>query len=155
MTATGSGRPSRSASLAGWAALTEMNARRDDGADARLLTLPPDLRSIRAAREFVARWCASAGLSPERCDDALLLTSELVTNAVLHGRSEVCVEVEELQGLFRISVFDENSRHPAAVAEDPDALDGRGLALVEALAERWGVEDRRLGKAVWFELARP
>ncbi len=37
--------------------------------------------------------------------------------------------------------------------EDPDALDGRGLALVDALSEQWGVEDRPLGKAVWFDVA--
>ena len=134
-----------------------MNTRRGGGPDAQglaLLTLSPELRSVRAARHFVGERCRAAGLSAERCEDALLLTSELVTNAVLHGRSEVCVEVEELGRLVRVSVFDENSRHPARVAEDPDALDGRGLALVDALAERCGVEDRPLGKAVWFELGR-
>ena len=134
-----------------------MNTRRDRGSPgtgAALLTLPPELRSIRTARLFVGEHCRLAGLSPERCDDALLLASELVTNAVLHGRSEVCVEVEERGAVLRVSVLDENSRHPAPVAEDPDALDGRGLALVEALSQRWGVEDRPLGKAVWFELAR-
>ena len=134
-----------------------MSTRRDRGpgrAGAVLLTLPPERRSIRTARSFVGERCRAARLSPERCDDALLLASELVTNAVLHGRSDVCVEVEERGAVVRISVFDENSRHPAPVAEDPDALDGRGLALVEALAERWGVEDRPLGKAVWFEVVR-
>jgi anti-sigma regulatory factor (Ser/Thr protein kinase) len=118
------------------------------------LTLPPDLSSVGAARAFVAERCARAQLSGQRCDDALLLTSELVTNAVLHGRSEVCVEVEVLRATVRISVFDENSRHPSPVSEDPDALDGRGLALVDAVAERWGVDDRPMGKAVWFELGR-
>lgn len=92
-------------------------------------------------------------MSDERRDDALLLTSELVTNAILHGRSGVTVEVEVGANSVRISVFDENSRHPAPVTEDPDALDGRGLALVDALSEQWGVEDRPLGKAVWFDVA--
>jgi anti-sigma regulatory factor (Ser/Thr protein kinase) len=119
-----------------------------------LLSLPPELGAIREARVFVGKRCAEAALTPGRCDDALLLTSELVTNAVLHGRSDVCIEVEVLDPVVRISVFDENSRHPAPVGEDPDALDGRGLALVDALAERWGVEDRPLGKAVWFEIRR-
>jgi anti-sigma regulatory factor (Ser/Thr protein kinase) len=119
-----------------------------------VITLPAELRSIRTARTFVGERCQEASLSDERRDDALLLTSELVTNAILHGRSEVCVEVEDRGPVLRISVFDENSRHPQQVDEDPDALDGRGLALVDALARSWGVEDRRLGKAVWFELAR-
>lgn len=117
------------------------------------LPLPGDARAVRRARRFVAEHCAALGLTPERCDDAVLLTSELVTNAVLHGRSDVCLELLDSHGVVRVSVGDENSRRPAAVAQDAAALDGRGLALVDAVAQRWGVEDRPLGKAVWFELA--
>jgi anti-sigma regulatory factor (Ser/Thr protein kinase) len=116
------------------------------------LRLPAELASVRTARRFVAERCAVLGLSAERCDDALLLTSELVTNAVLHGRSEVQVEVSGSPQRVRIAVVDENSRHPHRVSQDPDALDGRGLALVDAVALGWGVEDRPIGKAVWFEL---
>ena len=119
-----------------------------------LITLPAELRSVRAARRFVQERCSDLELTERRCDDALLLTSELVTNAVLHGRSEVCVEISVAGGAVRISVLDENSRRPVPVPEDPDALDGSGLALVQAVATRWGVEERGLGKAVWFELAR-
>ena len=132
-----------------------MNATRDRGSGPvrpAVLTLPPELPSVRAARHFVQARCKDAGLSAECCDDALLLTSELVTNAVLHGRSEVCVEVTSTAELVRIAVLDENSRHPTVVTEDPDALDGRGLALVAAVAARWGVDDRPMGKSVWFEL---
>jgi anti-sigma regulatory factor (Ser/Thr protein kinase) len=116
--------------------------------------LPADLTSVRAARRFVAERCAALGLSGERCDDALLLTSELVTNAVLHGRSGVEVRLSTTARRVRIEVADENSRRPQPVPEDPDALDGRGLALVDAVALRWGVEARPIGKAVWFELER-
>lgn len=135
-----------------------MNAAHRSGpAGPAVLSLPAELQSVRAARQFVQARCAALRLTPERCDDALLLTSELVTNAVLHGRSEVCVEIEgEVDadgGVVRISVLDENSRRPAQVPQDPDALDGRGLALVHAIADRWGVEERPMGKAVWFELA--
>lgn len=133
-----------------------MKASRDRGSGRvrpAVLTLPPELPSVRAARRFVRDRCKEVGLTVDRCDDALLLTSELVTNAVLHGRSEVCVEVTSAERLVRIAVLDENSRHPTVVSEDPDALDGRGLALVAAVAVRWGVEDRPMGKSVWFELA--
>jgi anti-sigma regulatory factor (Ser/Thr protein kinase) len=133
-----------------------VNATRDRGSGPprpAVLTLPPELPSVRAARRFVQERCDGLGLSDERCDDALLLTSELVTNAVLHGRSEVCVEVTASAELVRIAVLDENSRHPAPVREDHDALDGRGLALVDAVASRWGVDDRPMGKSVWFELS--
>ena len=117
-----------------------------------MLRLPPALSSVHTARRYVADACVRGGLSPDRTNDALLLTSELVTNAVLHGRSEVSLEVV-LGVVLRVSVVDENSRHPTSVSEDPDALDGRGLALVDALAARWGVQDLAMGKAVWFELA--
>ena len=130
-----------------------MNAARD-GAGPAVLPLPAELTSVSAARRFVAEQCVALALAPERCDDALLLTSELVTTAVLHGRSDVCIEVEVRDDVLHVSVLDENSRHPTPVAEDPNALDGRGLALVEVVADRWGVDDRPLGKAVWFELSR-
>jgi anti-sigma regulatory factor (Ser/Thr protein kinase) len=132
------------------------SARRQSAGPGALASLQvgADLRAVRAARRFVRGHCAGAALAAEQCDDAVLLTSELVTNAVLHGRSEVCVEVRARDGALRVAVLDENSRRPAPVAEDPDALDGRGLALVDALADRWGVEERPIGKAVWFEVGR-
>ena len=134
----------------------EVDAARRSGAGRprpALLTLPAELVSVRAARRFVRQQCLALRLAAQRCDDAVLLTSELVTNAVLHGRSEVCVEVSGSGDGMRVAVLDENSRRPVMVAEDPDALDGRGLALVQAVADRWGVEERPIGKAVWFELS--
>jgi anti-sigma regulatory factor (Ser/Thr protein kinase) len=118
-----------------------------------LLTLPPSPTSVREARRFLLQRCPELGLHDERCDDALLLVSELVTNAVLHGRSDVCVELTRAHGRVRVAVLDENSRRPIPVREDPDALDGRGLALVDAVADRWGVDQRDYGKSVWFELS--
>ena len=114
------------------------------------LHLEPLPRLVSTAGAFVREHAPP--LAPETADVLVLLTSELVTNAVLHGRSEVCLEVEASSARLRVSVLDENSRRPVEVAEDPDALDGRGLALVGALAVRWGVEERSLGKAVWFEV---
>jgi anti-sigma regulatory factor (Ser/Thr protein kinase) len=134
-----------------------VNAEHDGGTGRpapRAVTLPAELPSVRAARRFVLSHCVALELTEERCDDALLLASELVTNAVLHGRSEVGLEVTADDDRLRVSVHDENSRHPVPVSEDPAALDGRGLALVDALAEQWGVEDLPMGKAVWFELSR-
>ena len=116
------------------------------------LTLPATLTSVRRARRFVRVHCAEIGVSVDVCDEVLLLASELVTNAVLHGRSDVCVEVGVVGRALRVAVLDDNSRRPAPVPQDPDALDGRGLALVAALASSWGVDDEVEGKAVWFEL---
>lgn len=116
------------------------------------LALPASLASVRRARQFVRDHCVDLGMSPDGCDEVLLLTSEVVTNAILHGRSEVRVEVSRVDVHVRVTVHDENSRRPVMVSQDPDALDGRGLALVAALASSWGVDDEAEGKAVWFEL---
>jgi anti-sigma regulatory factor (Ser/Thr protein kinase) len=85
-------------------------------------------------------------------DTALLLTSELVTNAVIHGHSDVQLQVCTNGGLLRVDVGDDNSRLPRRQPADPNALDGRGLAIVELLATRWGVDEEPIGKTVWFEL---
>ena len=123
--------------------------------DDAVVTLPAALQSVRLARTFMRERCAEHRLPAELCEDAVLLTSELVSNAVLHGRSEVELRVGREGRCLHVSVHDENSRHPARVREDPDALDGRGLTLVAALASSWGVQDDPTGKAVWFELVLP
>ena len=114
------------------------------------LTLPASLTSVRQARRFVLEQCQGFGMTT--CDEVVLLASELVTNAILHGRSDVRLEVACVDFHIRVTVHDENSRRPVMVSQDPDALDGRGLALVAALASDWGVDDEAEGKAVWFEL---
>jgi len=75
-----------------------------------------------------------------------------VTNAFTHGRSEARLSVTI--GLERIcvEVGDDNSRHPRRAAQDPDALDGRGLTILDMLAAGWGVRDDAYGKIVWFEI---
>lgn len=116
----------------------------------RQLCLPATLEAPAKARRFLADTFGSAGLSEDLVAIVLLLASELVTNAVVHGRSEVGLEVDAPGDLLRVSVHDENSRPPRIEDDDPDALDGRGMQLVDALAEQWGVEQRPIGKAVWF-----
>ncbi|MDP9101898.1 MAG: ATP-binding protein [Actinomycetota bacterium] len=119
---------------------------------AAVMTLPPEPRSVGAARRFVQHHCDVAHLDADSCENALLLTSELVTNAVLHGRSELSVEFSLGPHRVHVAVVDENSRLPVPVPEDRDALDGRGLVLVRAISSAWGVQERGLSKAVWFEL---
>lgn len=117
-----------------------------------VMTLPPEPRSVGAAREFVRLACVAAGFGEQVASDALLLTSELVTNAVVHGRSELCIEVAVEGARLHVAVSDDNSRLPVLVPQDSGALDGRGLVLVRALACEWGVHLRAGSKAVWFEL---
>jgi two-component sensor histidine kinase len=104
------------------------------------------------ARCFVFERCREAHLADETCDVLALLVTELVTNAVLHGRSDVGVELTRDSDDLRVAVTDENSRPPVVVDDDPDAPDGRGMVLVARLSKAWGVETRPYGKAVWFAL---
>ena len=88
----------------------------------------------------------------DRVDDALLAASELVTNAVLHGREPVAVHVLLSDVRLRVEVVDASAVSPSFSMLDPTAVTGRGLMLISAAADRGGVEPLRDGKAVWFEL---
>lgn len=114
-------------------------------------TLAASNRAPAEARRLLRQAVAPAGLSDSLVETMELLATELVTNAVLHGRSDVGLELH-LNGAVRVAVSDENSRIPHPVENDPDALDGRGLLLVSGLSSAWGVEERPIGKAVWFEV---
>ena len=83
----------------------------------------------------------------------MLLTSEVVTDAFIHGRSEARLSLTVAGDRVRIEVGDDNSRHPTPAEQDPDALDGRGLAILELLATDWGVRTEPYGKTVWFDIA--
>jgi anti-sigma regulatory factor (Ser/Thr protein kinase) len=113
---------------------------------------PSHPASSGAARRLVDR--ALTHLDDETRGLATLLTSEIVTNALIHGRAPVSVTALWSAVAVRVEVTDEGAQMPVRLAAGPDARQGRGLLIVEALAERWGAE--RLasgGKVVWFELS--
>jgi anti-sigma regulatory factor (Ser/Thr protein kinase) len=116
------------------------------------LHLPPEATSPRAARRFVddtlAEWaCADAS------DVVALLASELVTNALLHARSEVDLRVSRTPDALLVEVVDHSPVPPSPKHYRPEAETGRGLALIEALAAAWGVRPTdNGGKTVWFEV---
>ena len=81
-----------------------------------------------------------------------MLTSELVTNAVVHARTRVDVKVEVDTDHMRVEVADSDPRLPRPTDHRPDALGGRGLFLVQELASAWGTLTCPGGKVVWFTL---
>jgi anti-sigma regulatory factor (Ser/Thr protein kinase) len=123
------------------------------------LAIPGRPEHVRQARAFAAR--VLAGLGPA-AETAVLLTSELVTNAVRHSRSRApggtvtLVILEDRDGV-RIEVTDEGSDTGVPVVKaDTFASDGHGLMLVQSLAEQWGyLRSGAVGTTVWFQLARP
>ena len=88
-------------------------------------------------------------------DDAALLVSELVSNVVDHAQTEAVLTLElALAGEWlRISVADGSAIRPVVRELDRERPRGRGLQLVEGIADRWGAEDHQGGKRIWFELA--
>jgi anti-sigma regulatory factor (Ser/Thr protein kinase) len=114
-----------------------------------------DPASPRAARHFVAsvlrRWELGHLIS-----SAVLLVSELATNVVLHAHTsfEVTVlRVPEDATRLRVEVVDGSSTLPRPRRPRIDALDGRGLLIVERSSVAWGADRRPGGKVVWFELS--
>jgi anti-sigma regulatory factor (Ser/Thr protein kinase) len=78
--------------------------------------------------------------------------TELVTNAVLHARTPIVVVVDRSPGRVYLAVSDGSDAQPIARDYGIDAATGRGIALVEELSTRWGVERSPSGKQVWCEL---
>jgi anti-sigma regulatory factor (Ser/Thr protein kinase) len=118
------------------------------------LRLPPAAESVPAARRF-----ARDQLRGSDCDTetAALLVSEVVTNAVLHGRSDVLLVVEDRGASAYVSVSDTSPMPPRVHNFAVESATGRGLRLVDQLAQRWGVERAASGqgKVVWFEVGEP
>jgi anti-sigma regulatory factor (Ser/Thr protein kinase) len=118
--------------------------------------LKPELSAPAQARRGVASALDAWGLGPIR-DDAILLTSELVTNAVIHAGTPIVLVVRHIQRGVRIEVNDDAPSLPERRYTDdgPPRQDGRGVWLLDQLADRWGVQRRpNDSKFVWFELDR-
>lgn len=112
-------------------------------------------RSVPAARRFAHEFLAGSGLAgAERSGDVLLCVSELATNALVHGvppGRQFRVFLRYDGHVLRVEVHDSGGGIPH-VDEAGDADEGgRGLLLVAALADKWGVGERELGKVVWAE----
>ena len=113
------------------------------------LVLAPNVPNIGVARRFVA---STVGDTPRR-PELEVLTSEVVANAVTHAGTDVTVQVQSVNGRARVEVHDGCDDLPELQVPGARLRTGRGLAIVDALADAWGY--RRIagdGKVVWFEL---
>jgi len=114
------------------------------------LHLEPVVESTPAARHWIAAHLR--GLPSEVTGSAALLTSELVTNAVLHAATPMSITLHVLPDRIRVDVADGNPALPSLKEYGRDAATGRGLTLFNTLASSWGVQAVDGGKIVWFEL---
>ena len=116
--------------------------------------LPPDPRSAATARLVVLQACVGLPACEEVVFVGQLLTSELVTNAVLHARSTITLSVLVADDVLRVEVGDTGPGTPVERASAPADERGRGISIVQQAADRWGVvPGLTSGKTVWFELA--
>ncbi|MFR9794892.1 ATP-binding protein [Streptomyces sp. MS06] len=125
---------------------------------AHWLELPASRASVRAARRGVGERLGAWRMPAELCGDAVLLVSELVTNAVVHTFSAriLCGVALLPDGSLRVEVHDDDpaTRRPAPGRPCPDDESGRGLCIVRELADSWGTgqSTRTGGNAVWATL---
>ena len=123
-------------------------------ADVRVLDAPRDVIAGASARALVHDALRDWGLVAIR-DDAALVVTELVTNAITHGGSAFRLQLSRTAGAFRIEVIDDGEGTPEPQPQDTEAEGGRGIMLVDAMSSSWGVENVPRGKLVWAEIAIP
>ena len=116
-----------------------------------LLVVGDESDAVSRARRFAIERAVAAGQA-DLAPDAELVTSELVTNGLLHAGPPVWLRVTAIDTGLRIEVTDNSAAAPMRGNATSDGMTGRGLALVEALSARWGAEQRNGGKVIWCEL---
>jgi anti-sigma regulatory factor (Ser/Thr protein kinase) len=115
--------------------------------------LPPVPKAAVDARRFVRR--LDLPVSADAVASAELMVTELVTNVVLHARTHAVVGVAVTAESVLVTVQDEDAAHPEQQPYGASlAQQGRGLHIVETLADRWGVSAYDGGKVVWFTVPR-
>ena len=116
-----------------------------------MFTLAPELSSVRQARRLVEGVLRDWS-KQDVADEVLLLTSELVTNAVVHARSDVQLTLVPVGEHLRVEVADSGPGALQFKEPDEEAVTGRGLMLVEAMSRTWGTSADEARKTVWFEI---
>jgi anti-sigma regulatory factor (Ser/Thr protein kinase) len=121
--------------------------------DETVTVLDPDAGAAGRARQLLRGFPCSAHNALVVVEVAEVLVSELVTNALLHGRPPIVLQIRCLKqdGLW-VGVSDANPLPPVIRGHDVEATHGRGMALVNMLSDDWGVQLADRGKQVWFRV---
>ncbi|MFI9009077.1 ATP-binding protein [Actinosynnema sp. NPDC053489] len=116
------------------------------------VTLPASAGSSAQARQALSDVATAWGLSADVADDAALVVTELVSNAVDHATGPIGLTLARTESGLRIEVADQSPARPEPRPVRVDSARGRGLIIVAALSRAWGTEPTADGKVVWAEL---
>lgn len=116
------------------------------------LVVSAESAATRSARAVVRELCSDARVRTDTAETAVLLTTELVSNALEHGGGTAVLDAAVVDQRLCVEVVDDDPTIPTVNLGAVDDERGRGLMLVEALSSRWGAALRDRGKTVWFEL---
>lgn len=135
-----------------WIELARVAAGDDEDSTRRVFTGDTTPTSLRALRRWVSTHATAA---PQALDDLILATSELATNVERHARGWLTVDLAEVGDRLVVAVTDPAvDRFPEPRSVAADQVSGRGLLVVAAVSELWGVVARPTSKTVWAALSR-
>jgi anti-sigma regulatory factor (Ser/Thr protein kinase) len=116
---------------------------------------PAERSAVRQGRAFTVDTLREWSLPERLIEDATLMVSELLTNAIVHGSAPICLRLREMPDELAIEVDDGSSAMPRKLQAGIDDLHGRGLAIVAALGTRWAARPDGYGKTVWSTVPIP
>jgi anti-sigma regulatory factor (Ser/Thr protein kinase) len=109
--------------------------------------------NVGEARAWVDAFLAERGVEDTVRDDAQLVVSELLTNALMHGEGELVLRASITASAVRVAVTDSGDALPEVLPLDPTRIGGLGLIVVGRVSSEWGVSPFPGGKTVWAALA--
>ncbi len=118
-----------------------------------LVHLGPDVSSLGEGRRFVAQTLRDWNVDEETIEPVMLVANELVANAIVHAHSSPVLSLEGDGSDLLLRVADDAGDLAVKRRSAPSDDGGRGLVLVEALCDRWGVDASGSGKCVWVQFA--
>jgi anti-sigma regulatory factor (Ser/Thr protein kinase) len=111
------------------------------------------VRAVYEARAFATATVDGWGLPRRLVRDAVLLVSEMVTNAIVHGRSPIDLRLRRGRAHLLLEVDDTATAVPRKLRPTTSDVHGRGLQLVAQIADQWGTRPTAGGKSVWCVLS--